>query len=109
LVQWSYGGQANQKWNVTLVSGNKYKITSAYNGLAVDAVTGGQLVLHPYSGVSTQLWTLQANDDTSYYNLLNLGGTGKAMDDWGGGLGTVVALWSSYPNATNQRWTLAAP
>ena len=75
LEQWADNGGSNQHWDITAVSGGYYKITSDFNGLAVDVDNGSTtqgtgVSLQSYTGSDDQLWQITPTD-SNYYQIIN--------------------------------------
>jgi len=104
VTQVTYSG-IDQQWDVTRVSGNQYKITTAGGFALTGANSRSQLTVATYTGASNQLWTFAVNpNDTSYCTITNIG-TGENIDDWGGNP-NLVGQWDFDLNEPNQKWTL---
>lgn len=63
VQQWDWFPNNGQKWTITQVSGDEYKIINVNSGKALDVpfastTPGVQLIQWPYTGASTQLWKI---------------------------------------------------
>ncbi len=113
IIQWTYGGGANQKWTIFHLGSNQYKIVGVESGGALDVTgvstaDGARVQLWNYGGGSNQKWTLSATTG-GYYSALAVH-SGKAMNVAGSVLtdGAFIEQWS-YGGWLSQQWGFQAP
>lgn len=68
VVQWNCNGGENQKWTLTQVNADEYKMVSVNSGLALDVVnnadaTGSLVEQKAYTGENYQIWKILTNTD----------------------------------------------
>jgi len=119
VVQWSYGGGNNQRWNVTSLGGGLYSIVNANANKPLDAANSGG------SGTWTDLWTSNSGANQKwqvsatsggYYKISPSYNTGLALDDYGASTSNYnssnnngrIDVWTSS-GGTNQQWAFQAP
>ncbi len=107
--QWTYGGGSNQKWKVTSVGTNQYKIEEqrGFRALDVDGtslVNGGRIHIWTYGGGNNQKWTITPTD-SGYFKVVAVH-SGKALDvkDVSSADGMLVHQWD-YVGGSNQQWS----
>lgn len=114
IIQWTYGGGANQKWTVTSLGSSLYKIIGVQSGRSIDISNGGTA-----NGTKVQLWDYLGGTNQKFYFNATSGGyyeispshaTGSCLDVSGGSTadGAIVQLWQ-WLNANNQQWSPQAP
>ncbi len=114
IIQWSYGGGANQKWTVTGLGSGNYKIIGVQSGKALDVynyqtANGSKVELWDYNGGANQTFTFSGTD-SGYYRITPNSATGSCLDVNGVSTadGAVVQLWQ-WTGGNNQQWSLQAP
>jgi len=115
VIQWTYGGAANQKWSLTSQgnNGGYYSLLAAHSGEALDVsggstADGASVIQWPWGGGSNQIWQVVPTFDGTY-KLVNKN-SGKVLDVSGGSIanGAPVIQWS-WNGGNNQRWQILAP
>jgi hypothetical protein len=61
IIQWTYGGGANQQWAITDTGSGNYKIIGVQSGRALDVSGGGTA-----NGTKVQLWDYYSNTAQLY-------------------------------------------
>ncbi len=114
IIQWSYGGGANQKWDVTDTGGGNYKIIGVQSGKALDiyagdTANGTKVELWDFWGGPMQLFKFTATD-SGYYRITPNCATGSCLDVSGISTadGAKVHLWQ-WVGGQNQQWAPQAP
>ena len=113
IIQWTYGGGANQKWTIS-DDGGAYKIIGVQSGKCVDingwgTDNGSKVQLWDYLGGSNQKFAFTATD-SGYYRITPTHATGSCLDVNGVSTadGAVVQLWQ-WNGGQNQQWAPQAP
>jgi hypothetical protein len=113
VVQWGYGGGANQKWTIFHLGSNQYKIVSTESGRALDVTgastaDGARVQLWNYGAANNQKWTLTATSG-GFYSAIAVH-SGKAMNVAGSVTtdGGAVEQWG-YGGWLSQQWGFQAP
>jgi hypothetical protein len=113
LIQWSYNGGNNQKWNITSNGDGTYKIKSVNSGKCVDVQGAASFDLTPIiqwtdSGSSNQKWQL-IDVGNGYYEILSQA-TGKAIavENAVTTDGAKIVQWT-YMGSQNDQWRIIAP
>jgi poly(hydroxyalkanoate) depolymerase family esterase len=114
IIQWTYGGGANQKWTITGLASNLCQIIGVQSGKALEIASstttnGSKVQLRDYVGGSNQKFTLTATD-SGYYRITPAHATGSCLDVSGISTadGALVHLWQ-WLSGTNQQWAPQAP
>jgi len=114
IIQWTYGGGANQKWTVTSLGSSLYKIIGVQSGRSIDisnwgTANGTKVQLWDYLGGTNQKFYFNATSG-GYYEISPSHATGSCLDVSGGSTadGAIVQLWQ-WLNANNQQWSPQAP
>ncbi len=114
IIQWSYGGGANQKWTLTDTGDGNYKIIGVQSGKALDiydgdTANGTKVELWDYWGGSMQLFQITATD-SGYYRITPNCATGSCLDvsEISTADGAKVQLWQ-WVGGQNQQWGIQAP
>ena len=114
IVQWTYGGGANQKWTITGLGGGNYKIIGVQSGKSLDINAGGtgngtKLQLWDYWGGAAQTFKFSATSN-GYYRIAPGHATSSYLSVANGSTadGATVYLWQSSTN-TGQQWSLQSP
>jgi hypothetical protein len=114
IIQWTYGGGANQKWTLTSLSGSTYKIIGVQSGRSLDIAANGtangtKVELWDYTGGNNQQFAFSATD-SGYYRITPQNATGSCLDVTGNSTadGATVVLWT-WNSGANQQWALQAP
>jgi hypothetical protein len=113
VQQWTYNGGQNQRWTITHLGSNQYKIIGVESGRALD-VSGGSMsdganvLIWAYSGANNQRWTVAATSG-GYYSVRAVH-SGRALDVAGSSTadGANVQQWS-YWGGNNQQWRFDPP
>jgi hypothetical protein len=102
LDQWAFEGPY-EEFTVALAGGGQYKIL-AQSGLAVTGQgENNQATVEPYAGASEQLYAfVQAGSSWKIVDVKDC----LALDDWGGGVQTMVGDQLDQSDAGDQLWTL---
>jgi len=114
IIQWGYGGGANQKWMVTDTGGGNYSIIGVQSGKSLDVNNGATA-----NGTKVQLWDswggpMQlfqfAATDSGYYRITPNSATGSCLDVSGVSTadGANVQLWQ-WLGGSNQQWAPQVP
>ena len=113
IIQWGYGGGANQKWTIS-DDGGAYKIIGVQSGKCVDinglgTANGTKVQLWDYVGGSNQKFSITATD-SGYYRITPTHATGSCLDVEGVSTadGANVHLWQ-WLGGSNQQWAPQAP
>jgi glutamate synthase domain-containing protein 3 len=111
--QRTYTAANDQKWTLTSLTGNEYRIVNVANGKALDiegasVSNGARAILAASTGSASQRWVAAATSG-GYYTLAAVH-SGKALDVSGGSLadGAIVLQYTNN-SATNQQWAPQAP
>ncbi|MES2571962.1 MAG: RICIN domain-containing protein, partial [Verrucomicrobiota bacterium] len=111
--QWTSHGESNQRWRLTNVGENQYKIEEQRSFRALDVAgwstqNGGAVHLWNYGGGANQKWTLTPTS-SGYYKIESVH-SGKALDvaEVSTSPGALVHQWI-YVGGQNQEWRLQAP
>jgi hypothetical protein len=114
IIQWTYGGGANQKWTLTSLGGSTYKVIGVQSGRSLDiynnqTANGTKVDLSDYKAGKNQKFTFTATDG-GYYRITPQSATKSCVDVAGSSTadGAVVELWT-YNGGNNQQWALQAP
>ncbi len=106
LVQWSWTGGTNQKFEVTSVGNDYYSIKPKHSGLALSGGTSsGEIIQTSYTGANDQQWKFTSIGGGKYTitcrsNNLLMDLFYFSMED-----DTTIGVWSAN-NGTNQQWEL---
>ncbi len=112
VLQYTYQGNANQKWYLEPTGDGYYYITNAYTGKVAD-VSGkskdnnGDVIQWTKNGGANQQWKIEATD-SGYYKLINRN-SGLALDVSGKSTadnGDVIQY--TYKGGANQQWKIEA-
>ncbi len=114
IIQWSYGGGANQKWTVTDTGDGNCKIIGVQSGKALDiyagdTANGTKVELWDFWGGPMQLYKFTATDG-GYYRITPNCATDSCLDVSGVSTadGAVVHLWQ-WLGGSNQQWAPQTP
>jgi glucuronoarabinoxylan endo-1,4-beta-xylanase len=114
IIQWTYGGGANQKWTVTDRGSSQWSIIGVQSGRCIDisasgTANGTKVQLWDYLGGSNQKYILTATD-SGYYRLSPTHCTGSCLDVSGVSTadGANIQLWQ-WLSGSNQQWAFQAP
>lgn len=110
VLQYTYQGNANQKWYLIPTGDGYYTIKNAYTEKVVDVSAkskdnGGDVIQYQSNGGTNQQWKIEATDN-GYYRLINrnsglaLDVSGKTTADNGD-----VIQWE-YNGGGNQQWKI---
>ena len=109
IIQWTYGGGANQQWTLNSVGNNQYSIIGVQSGKCIDisnwgTANGTKVQLWDYVGGSNQKYTFTATD-SGYYEISPSHATNSCLDVSGVSTadGATVQLWA-YGGGQNQQW-----
>ncbi len=109
IIQWTYGGGANQQWTISSVGNNLYSIIGVGSGKCVDISGWGtandtKVQLWDYVGGTNQKFYFNPTTN-GYYEISPSHATGSCLDVQGPSTadGAVVHLWQ-WVNANNQQW-----
>jgi hypothetical protein len=105
--QWDYAASPNQKWNITSLGGNQYKITSIASGRALSVLSdhpadGASIGILDYVGKNHQKWIL-ADVGNGYYRLSPVSAPGSCLDIRGNQNGSLATL-QVYTSQSYQQW-----
>lgn len=110
VLQWTFGGGANQQWTVTQLGNNEYRITGVESGKALEAATtstanGTNVDIRTYTGAANQRWTITATSG-GFFRITPRSSPGAALDVSGNSTanGANVQLWA-FSGANNQQWS----
>ena len=113
VQQWTYGGNANQKWTVFYLGSNQYKIIGAESGRALEVAgastaDGAGIDLWDFNGGLNQVWTITAV--SGGYNSVIAAHSGKALNTAGSSTadGAHLEQWR-YAGWTSELWQFQAP
>lgn len=112
VQQWSYGGQANQQWELKAASNGAYTVVSVNSGKCLDVTDAGTA-----NGARVQQWACHGGTNQQWkvepaaggtYTLVGVG-SGKCLDvtDRSTANGAPLQIWSCS-GGDNQRWKLTA-
>lgn len=111
--QWSYHGGNNQRWTLTHLGNNQYRIQGVQSGRVLDVsgastADGAAIILWDWANANEQKWTI-APTSGGYYSVRAVH-SGKAMDVSGISTadGAVIHQWT-YGGGNNQQWAFQAP
>jgi hypothetical protein len=113
LVQWSYSGGDDQKWNFAYLGNGEYKITGVASGRVMDVAgvstaNGAAIQLWDWVGVNNpnQRWIVTPSGD-SFFKLTAVH-SGKAADVNSGSTanGATIIQWP-YGGGPNQQWSIS--
>jgi|GEM_PF-1104638 len=109
VIQWSGTGGLNQRWILTRISGNQYKIINGNSAKALDVVgnsnTPGALIeQRTYTGEDYQIWEITDNCDGTF-KIINKG-SGLALGVTGSSTikGATYEI-NSYTGGNHQKFT----
>ncbi|MEZ4448445.1 MAG: RICIN domain-containing protein [Nannocystaceae bacterium] len=111
IIQWPYGGGANQRWDLVYLGEGYYKIAAKHSNLCIDVsggslADGGPIIQWPWHGGDNQRWRIIANEDGTVRLQNKL--SGKVLDTANGeatnGAPLVQRTWNGGPA---QRWALS--
>ncbi len=110
VVQFTYDGEAGQRWTLQPVGDGYFKITDSYgSALGVEGASktpGVRVGEYPYVDADNFKWKLEPVSSDSYYKI-TAKHSGKALDVYAGSRddGANVDQWS-YSGADYQKWRL---
>jgi prepilin-type N-terminal cleavage/methylation domain-containing protein len=107
IQQWTYSGNAQQKWQVTSLGSNQYSILNINSGKSLDVTgastaDGANIQQWTYGGYAQQKWTIMSTD-SGYCSILNVN-SGKSLDVTGASTadGANIQQWTYSGNAQQQ-------
>lgn len=113
VILWSYGGGADQQWDITNLGEGYYSIRAAHSGKSLDVYNfcsspGCEIRQWDYSGGNNQQWQI-VGVDGGYYRIVSRH-NGMPLDvwEWNADDGADVRQWSDTGDA-NQQWQLLSP
>jgi hypothetical protein len=113
IIQWTYGGGANQRWTISL-DGSAYKVIGVQSGKALEVSNGGtangtRVQLWDYYGLNWQKFNITATD-SGYYRFTPAHSTSSCLDVSGVSTadGANVQLWQ-WLGGNNQQWAPQTP
>lgn len=110
LIQWSYSGGNNQKWNITSLGSGYYKVVAAHSGKSLygTGTKGSIAIQYTYSGSNYQIWKI-ASIGGGKYTLQNKA-TGYMLDVYNASIAdnASIIVWSAT-GLSNQQWIISAP
>jgi hypothetical protein len=112
--QFTYNGGNNQRWTLTHLGGNVYRIAGVASGRALETAStstanGVNVDIRAYTGAANQRWTISATSG-GYYRLTPVSSSGSALDVNGVSTadGANVFQWN-WNGGNNQQWAFQAP
>jgi arabinan endo-1,5-alpha-L-arabinosidase len=110
VIQWSYGGSANQHWDLTHLGNGYYSLRAVHSGKSMEVwqsstADGGDVRQNSYTGATNQQWQVTSLGNGYYKIVSRL--SGKALDVYNMSLadGGDIRQWS-YWGGDGQQWEL---
>lgn len=114
VLQFTYGGGNNQRWTLTHLGNNVYRILGVESGKALEVAStstanGTNVDIRTYTGASNQRWMVIATSG-GFFRLAPVSSGGSSLDVTGASTaaGTNVEQWVNT-GGTNQQWAFQAP
>lgn len=114
VLQWTYSGGNNQRWTLSHLGNNVYRITGVESGKALEVAStstanGTNVDIRTYNGGANQRWTLSATSG-GFFRLSPVSSSGSALDVNGASTadGANVQQWT-WTGGNNQQWAFQAP
>ncbi|WNG43883.1 SGNH hydrolase [Archangium minus] len=114
VLQWSYGGANNQRWALTHLGNNVYRLIGVESGKALQVTStstanGTNVDIGTYTGAANQHWTITATSG-GFYRLTPVSSSGSALEVAGSSTadGANVQQWE-WTGGTNQQWSFQTP
>ena len=116
VVQYTYSGGTNQRWTLTHLGNNMYKIIGVQSGRALEIASAttanGTLAdIGSYTGAPNQKWIISAAPTAGYYRLTPASSTGSALEVSNGSTAdnARVQQWTWSTTARHKQWRFRAP
>jgi hypothetical protein len=113
VLQWTYGGNNNQRWTFTSLGNGFYTIRSVNSGKALEVANysksnGGTVDQWTANNGNNQVWQVIANGDGTYRIVNRF--SGYPLEIYGASTanGAIADQWA-WGNAANQKWLIQAP
>jgi len=115
VIQWTYGGAANQRWTLTSQgnNGGYYSALATHSSKALDVsggstADGASVIQWTWTGGNNQIWQVVPTFNGTY-KLVNKN-SGKVLDVSGGSAvnGAAVIQWN-WTGGNNQKWQILTP
>jgi len=110
-VQWSWNGGGSQKWDLSYLGNDQYKLTGVSSGKLLEitgasTANGAVAQIWPSNNNNCQKWTITPAGD-GFFKLLNVN-SGKAVDVASGSTanGAGIIQWP-YNASDNQQWLMS--
>jgi len=114
VIQFTYGGGNNQRWTLTHLGNNVYKIIGVESGKALEVegtstANGVNVDIRTYSGATNQRWLLTPTSG-GFFRLSPTSSSGSALDVTGGSTANLANIeqWA-FNGGNNQQWSFQAP
>lgn len=114
VQQFTYSGSNNQRWTLTHLGSNVYRIVGVESGKALEVAStstanGTNVDIRTYTGASNQRWTISPTSG-GFFRLTPVSSSGSALDVNGASTadGANVQQWAST-GGNNQQWSFQAP
>jgi hypothetical protein len=117
IIQWTYGGGSNQRWNVTNLGNNQYSIIGVQSGKSIDinngsSTNGTKVHLWDYWGGNMQKYVLtpMTGAGTGYYRISPVHAPESCLDISGisSANGALIQLWT-WAGGHHQQWSFQGP
>lgn len=110
VIQWGYGGNSNQQWQIVPVCTGIYKVLNRNSGKAMDVsgsstADGGLIIQWTFGGGFNQQWEI-VDVGGGYYTFINRNSR-KALDVSGASVDNGAQLiQSGYSGSYSQQWQI---